>query len=144
MTTTTVTVSVEVDSATLDTWTKYLLTSDEIFRQVCTGYWARPIKWDLDRGWLIFDAEAANHPRRGEEPRRELALEVWKNTPFTPETGFQDIVRLPPHYHCLIHHSAKQAWGIVLLKGEHWHDQHDGSLVDRILQRTLLGSVKYG
>jgi hypothetical protein len=138
MTTTTtivITVSVEVDSATLATWTKYLLTSDEIFRQACTGYWARAIKWDIDHGWLVYDTLGDDASAAGREPRREYALEIWKK-PGVP---------VPPHYYRLNPRAAASTWGIgVLLKGEHWHDQHDGPLVDRILQRTLLGSVKYG
>lgn len=113
-------------------WIEYLTQYDDVFRRNGSGYWLRGVEHNGRLGWLCWeDDEKCLH---GEEPNREAALEAWMEGKPLPEHWFQ----LNAHVALRAWEEGVKRWGID------WYEDADATSYDVVLQRALLGEIRYG
>ena len=137
----TLTMAITFNETEMEEWESFLLKEDsKAFCRDCSGYWLFGAAYDKYLGWLVCeddghelrDLSTAEDPPEREE--YEQILHDWKSGNELPDGWFR-----------LDAEMARNAWiEGVRLNGEGWYGQSDSSVFDAVLQRAILGEVRYG
>jgi len=131
-------VTITVESNVDPEWLDYVLCWPDIFSTDYIGYWAHGFRPEggKEKGvWLVLElGDSDKHPTENQYKQVEAC---WKEG--RP---------LPKHWYVLDEAAAIRAWaeGVKKFNDPDWYDRadHDANDYDVIIQRALLGEVRYG
>lgn len=114
-------------------WVTYVTGGDEGYKDVfmygASGFWAKRLAWDKERGFLVTDEETYIPPHVIKEVIRK-----WKAGEQIPE-GFYAFDKA----------LAGKAWiEGMKVNGASWYEDGDADDYDNAIQRALFGEVAYG
>jgi hypothetical protein len=141
-------VKVEVEVEVPQQWIDYGTQYNDLFRQGEIGYWAFGVERFKTGGWLVWEFEDDKRPLPGGcSYIDQLSDAGYKKHHGAAIKAYKANKPLPEHYHRLDKDAMIRAfvegcklWGID------WYENSntDSNSYDEVVQRALLGKVKYG
>lgn len=127
-----ITCPVEIDRDEYEGVIKDVLLNVDVFNRGYCGYWALGVTSDIKLGWLVY--EQVDDPRPSDEECKRME-KLWR-------AGKP----LPDRWHRLNREAAEKAVAIGLSRFglRSFENAWDANDIDAIVQRTLLGELRYG
>lgn len=146
-------VKVVVEAMVPGDWIAMCTLWNDLFGNGYIGYWARGIRRDDTKGWLVWeyedddrlsdflDEKECRFIEQLGEAEDDLHAEAYK--------AWEENKPLPPRYHRLDREAAVRAFALMVSSGREgggveWYENGDANSYDVAVQLSLFSEIKYG